>query len=583
MSAAEAKMLLQGDGPLEDLPQWVGTFRSIYVDVSTGSTTDGVIRSDCPRPFEELHIPAITFAHESVTERANAELAILDRRAVVALEQDLLSHLAFVSSGVIGEKFYQFRFTRVPSAAFEDLYRDLPPTHEIYREFVEEMRNGRLLQLFDEYPVLARLISNSVEQWVTNVANLCSRFLRDAPGLSKLLEYDLDPLAGVILDAHSELSDRHDGGSTAVAITLRHGNRLVYKPRGADGELAWRRVIDRIARKGVELEVGSPAILDRRTHHWSTWVPSVECVSSSDVDAFYERAGATIAVLHALAVTDIHCENLIASGPHPVVVDLEMLLNPGPSDVDDSLDRTGMVPTWNFSELGHPVDLSALGAGAELNHDVDRYAWCNINTDQMMRVAGAAEIPTLTHRVRLGSAYPPVSEHVESLLHGFTALYGELLVRREQIVSDRTINAALSGLELRVLLRDSATYADLLTHLLEGRFLRNGLDRSIEIEWLARPLGVQESCPEIREAIYEFERASIEFQDVPRFTTTWWKRTFESEGEDELRPLGIARDASVLVTRLKNFSEAALQSGINELRNAVEHSGRASAPKTPTP
>lgn len=314
--------------------------------------------------------------------------------------------------------------------------------------------------------------------------------------------------------------------------------------------------------------VTAPRVLDRVSHHWSTWVPADACSKAHDVQEFYLRCGVTLAALHVLAGTDVHCENLIASGPHPVVVDLELLLNPGPDSTADALSRTGMLPDWRTAPSGHRFDMSALGADSEQHPDIANPSWRDVNTDQMRRVTAVADGPELDCRVRFADSWPTALEHLNDVRRGFAIGYRGFLDGREELLADPDIRSALTGLELRVLLRDSVTYARLLAYLLQPDFLRDGVDRSIEIEWLARPLSVRLQFPAPRLSVYAIEREALEAQDVPHITTSVWRAIGADEDED-LEPAGAGRSAETVYRRLASLSEEDLRARLALVENAI--------------
>ncbi len=71
---------------------------------------------------------------------------------------------------------------------------------------------------------------------------------------------------------------------------------------------------------------------------------------------------------------------------------------------------------------------------------------------------------------------------------GFEEAYSCLLSNRREILANEELLNGFDSLELRVLVRDSATYSAIHLRLLYPEFLTDGLDRSIELDWLARPL-----------------------------------------------------------------------------------------------
>ena len=115
---------------------------------------------------------------------------------------------------------------------------------------------------------------------------------------------------------------------------------------------------------------------------------------------------------------------------------------------------------------------------------------------------------------------------------------------------------AFDGLELRVLVRNTATYTRIHLHLLHPEFLTDGLDRSIELEWLARPLSGTKTPQQGRARLYDHEWRAMENLDVPHFSTRAWKALEHSPEDLDMLPLCGERDSRVLRRRLGNLSPA---------------------------
>src|SRR5207247_8717689 len=108
-------------------------------------------------------------------------------------------------------------------------------------------------------------------------------------------------------------------------------------------------------------------LLLRHTEGGSEFTPAGRCTSVEQVSRFYERQGGYLALLYALEATDFHFENLIASGEHPVLVDLEALFHPrtGGSDpgepileleshaLEHSVLRVGLLPQRVWTSGDH--------------------------------------------------------------------------------------------------------------------------------------------------------------------------------------------------------------------------------------
>jgi type 2 lantibiotic biosynthesis protein LanM len=558
------------------LPSWASTLASILRFYSSSPEGDKLVDTDDrsygptrPLPFQEVLVGFVRYARGQLRAQAGSDIDVLSPRAVVALERQLLAHLTFVASLTLGRHFYEFRFERAPASAIESVWCRQKPANDIYAEYVRHMHGGGLVQLLDTYPVLARLLSQSVEQWTSASVNLCQRFFRDFSDLRTFFGWQVERPEGAVEHLRTDLSDRHRGGQTVAECVLRTGERVIYKPRTVQAEAAFYDLIVWLNHRGLSLALRELRALDRGSHGWVECVASVQCNSNAAVDRFYSRAGMLLAVLYALATTDIHCENLIACGEHPVVVDLETLMGESASKFRGSLKQatdtdawgressvlsTGLLPRWQTAPDGHQFDMSALGADETQDAGIGRLEWRSINTDQMTLSEVAGFAVSTAHRARLGDRLTSVSDHLPAFLAGFKEMYSCLLAHRHRLISDDRLLQKFDNLELRVLLRGTATYTRLQLRLLHPEFLRDGIERSIELEWLARPLTGPTSPRKGRILVYERERAAMESLDVPHFGTSEWRNMEHTSNDPDLLLLCGERDSRVLRQRLDTLS-----------------------------
>lgn len=543
------------------LEQWLSEKRSVE------PAADRAISADRPLPFDELLVDLVRLARRHVSDRAGVDRAVLGASAAVALERQLLAHLSFVSSLTFGREFFEFRFSRAPAAAIEAVWSRQPVSTGIYRAYLQHMEAGGLADLLHRYPVLARLLCQSVEQWIQATVDLCRRFRADHADLMSRFGWEAGPVEGALEDIRTDLSDRHRGGQSVHECRLRNGGRLIYKPRTVEPEAAFYEFIARLNTLGLPLELKIVRSLDRGTHGWVEYVPVEPCYSEAGIERYYARAGILLAALHVLAITDVHCENLIASGEHPVVVDLETLLSERPragrrgsaavkpAD-EDSIFRTGFLPQWETAPDGRRFDMSALGADEKQDPGLRHVTWRSVNTDQMAAVEDAGVAISASHRVRLGDRFPTVAGHLPQFLAGFAAAYDGLLASRPALLSDKQLLEAFDDLELRVLVRSTETYTRLHLHLLHPEYLQDGIDRSLELEWLARPVCATASPRTGRAQVYEGERRAMEMLDIPHFGTAAWQKMKHADDDKDFLMLCGDRNSQVLCRRLARLSAA---------------------------
>jgi class II lanthipeptide synthase len=579
-SARTRRRVLGGEAGRIDLPDWALQLDAVLraqpkpaARSRGGKLRDRAFDRRAPLPFEDVLVGFVEHARNDLKARAGRRLAVLRLSARIALERQLLAHLTFISSLAIGRDYYIYRLDRAPASAFEAIWQRRAPSTRIYRAYVRHMRRRGLANLFDSHPVLARLLCQAVEQWASAVGEFCSRWMDDCAALEQQFGWNLGDPRGAVVQVRADLSDRHRGGRTVLVCRLRTGKHVVYKPRSVQPERAFYSVIGWLNEQPLSAKLKILQVLERRTHGWMEAVEFEPCRSAAGVSRFYRRAGMLLGVLHLLGATDIHRDNLIAAGDHPAVVDLETILNVDarqqlrqpaagnrgePVDLRRSVMRTGMLPFWWTGPDEDESDMSALASDESQPAQLRAFAWKAINTDQMTIAredSGPPVVLSMMHRVQFKGRRPSALEHGTSLLDGFREVYSYFLRQRKRLLSSSRWLSQFDGLNLRILVRSTLTYTRLQLHTLHPEFLEDGIDRSIEIEWLARPLS-----PRVRQKgarrLYECERAALERLDIPHFATEEWQGEAVNFADEDMRALFKARDSRVLRRRLCQLSDA---------------------------
>lgn len=223
--------------------------------------------------------------------------------------------------------------------------------------------------LVERYPVLGRLLGTAAWLAVEAALELVGRLAADRGEVISALLGGAAPGPAVALE--TGLGEPHHRGRTVASVVFADGRRVVYKPRDMAVYGLFADVVRWLNERLPELRLRSAGIVRRPGYGWQEcveWRP----LASSAAKLFYRRQGALLAALYALHATDIHCENLIASGADPVLVDVETLLHPDLPPVrevgDDpaaealaaSVRRSGLLPYLSIAEDG-ARDVSGMG------------------------------------------------------------------------------------------------------------------------------------------------------------------------------------------------------------------------------
>jgi lantibiotic modifying enzyme len=351
-------------------------------------------------------------------------------------------------------------------------------TKLVARTLVPEHRIAGLAALLAEYPVLARLLAQACLHAIDAQLELLTRFVADRDTIVEMLFGGVDP--GKLREV-STSSREHRRGRAVAVLRFADGRAVVYQPRSPAllrhfGELAsWlNKTIPGLALRPVTTVV-------RPGHGWVEFVPHRPCASVAEVDRFYRRQGALLALLYAVDATDLHHENLVAAGDQPVLVDVETLfhatLDPVASTRQDpaalalrsSVTRTALLPA--------PLDASDPG------------------------------------RPRLGEKDVDPAEYRFALLTGFRAGYDAIVAHRDELAESGGLLRRCGDDEIRLVARPTQAYAALLAESTRPDLLRDDRDRH---RFFGR-LWTDAAGNPARRRLVRFEVADLVAGEVPVF------------------------------------------------------------------
>lgn len=345
-----------------------------------------------------------------------------------------------------------------------------------WTEFLDRASQlGFWRELSTHYPTLLPRLDTIVSNRCAAGAELARRFGADRAAIGAFL----GTAAGELTAVSFGQGDTHRAGRSVARLSL-DDRALIYKPRSLAVDAALDRFLEVVFQPG---ELGSggvhqrhrirvPRVLARDGYGWSEFVEHRHCRTPEELHSYYTGIGHWLAIARLFGTTDLHAENLIAAGPHPVIVDCETLFTPllrlvgmGMGDATDrALQRlystvllSGLLPD-RASELGwRGVDMSAIGALPSQQPQVPELRIVDAGTDrprvalQRAPVAAAANLP---------SPEPVLERHWPDIIAGFDALTARLteLDRAGELASAM---AGFVGVEVRGVLRATESYAEL--------------------------------------------------------------------------------------------------------------------------
>lgn len=444
-------------------------------------------------------------------------------RAVRALLASLPEHLALPLNRLLVVEMHAARLEGrlpgdTPEARFEEFRRGL------YRREVA-------LDILAEYPVFTRSLVIRIRQWEETGLELLRHLAADGPELRRRFTgaETRDAAPGLLVAARGGLSDPHHGGRTVFILRFESGLRLVYKPRSLRVEKVFQDLLAWLGDQGFSPSARVVEVFDAGDHGWMEHVEAASCDSVEEARRFFLRQGAYLALLHLLDGTDVHHENLIAAGEHPVLLDLETLFHPpvdGPSlrDVDrhpgaplrDSVLASGLLPqrVWGGRERAG-VDISGLGARPGQQTPGPVLAPTGHQTDDMRFERRVVEIPLGENRPRLAGREVSVIDNGEEVEEGFERMFRFLTGHRDELAAEDGPLAAFAGAPVRIIFRPTAGYGSLLVETCHPHVAGNALERHRLFD---RLWGGVPDRPFL-ETLIPHEQEELARGDIPRFLT----------------------------------------------------------------
>ncbi|MCO1578039.1 type 2 lanthipeptide synthetase LanM family protein [Crossiella sp. SN42] len=388
-----------------------------------------------------------------------------------------------------------------------------------FTDFAHQLTDATgLAELITGYPVLARLLAQTSANAAEATVELLGRLAADHAELVATLFHGIDP--GPLVELEPGKGDPHRGGRSCTLLHFADQRKLIYKPRDPGAHLLLGKLLAWTGRHLPGLGLRAVPTVARDGYGWSAYLAGAPVADAAEAAEFYRKQGALLALLHAVQATDIHCENLIAEGDTPVLVDLETLFHPdltgAPSTGDPAADalaasvhRTALLPLIVIGEQG-ALDMSGLGGDGGRTAPASAVDWADPGTDVMRLVRTARPFAGARNRPVLDGHPVDPAEHEGALLEGFRLVYDLITAHRDELV---VLAASAADLPLRVVTRPTWVYATLLDETTHPSVLRDALDRdrALSVLWAGR------SHPVLAQLLPQ-ELAELWAGDVPLFT-----------------------------------------------------------------
>lgn len=516
--------------PDTPLPTWFVDAQWVY-QALTGEFGNGQIFSvegGEPYPFEILFYALVERAEKNLIDITSPQaLALFNESARLDLRIGLLKLLTDLYAPLLYSKFVAILKKQTPdgklpaSSATEG-------TDQVDR-LVKDLRTTELAALFGEKPVLLRLTATIVRQWIETTAELINRLHADITQIRAIITHSAPDVK--VHAVGGDLSDPHNFGHSVQILTFEDQTKLVYKPKDLRLDVAW---CDQI----ISFNISSPPVdlkpvqtIACHEYGWTEFIGHISCTSAQDIELFYRRSGAWLAVFHLFASTDMHFENILAHGAHPVPIDLEMILQASTPEAEQEVPETaalieasrsvmnsvlmvGMLPSYVKNPNNKIFDAGGLNA---VKSSTPVGVWKNANTDGMrwMQVpTDSTETPNIPH---IKWQYAQLGDYLPAFIEGFEQ-YSHFLLKQRDLIGITTLLTPFKKLPVRKVIRNTRFYYMLLQRLKDHRNMGDGVTWSAQAEFLSR-LANWDAKDDLLWPLQEAERVALVNLNVPHFVS----------------------------------------------------------------
>ena len=224
-----------------------------------------------------------------------------------------------------------------------------------------------------------------------------------------------------------------------------------------------------------------------------------DAVDPESCKRYFRRAGGWLALFHCFAANDIHQENIIAAGEHPVPIDLETILQSTATRIAsaepeaeafytateklaNSVMMVGLLPVYGRSPENKVYTIGGLTADWSSKIKIK---WDKINTDEM-RPTRSKEISSINLNLpHVDGRYAKLGEHVEDVVSGFED-YARFLQHYRSSAKHEEMFEDFEGVPVRKVIRATRFYSMLLQRLKDHRSMGDGVIWSVQSDFIAR-------------------------------------------------------------------------------------------------
>lgn len=488
--------------------------------------------------FPAFYVVLIAYAKEKMFQYFDIE--VLTNEFLKEFESQLLKRLQAICVRTL---IAQMHMIEKKDSKEEDLY--------VY--FSEEIVGKEVFikSIFEKYPVLHRVMLETIDNFVNYYIEIYNNFQKDRRKIKEMYQVlEITKLNKIVLAS----ADVHNNGKQVARVIFNDNYEIIYKPRSMGAEQAYMELLQWIS-KMIKVSQKKYEFLTYEDHSWSTIVEYEECISQKQLHDYYTRLGVQLLLIYVLGTKDLHYENLIASGPYPVFVDLETLTNIKFNckrvsakeeiiyELLQSVLYTGVLPFYAWNREGTGINSSAISGKGDQTYPFKVPVIVDGGTEKMRIEYHYLTSKNKQNIVTVGGIFHDPTNYKEDLIAGFKSAYRCILENKTIFYS---LLMKMENVKSRYLVADTQRYAMLLASSYHPTLLKDGAVREVFLYsmWKGRE----------EKAIVDCEVKELLSGDIPYFYFFMNSKSIENIRGEKITNYFEKRPIDLLYEKVKKMN-----------------------------
>lgn len=447
-------------------PNWVNTLKNIFKLLPT---TYAEIKKyfypnykrEIPAVFQNCFLIFAFYAKQNLNDFS-------DR-----ISDDVINKL----SGELINRLSNIAFSAIQYYCFDTVYKkhskDMTLEECMKLMPCDLLYSGEYLELFEEYPLLARLLCECVDTWIKNMNQMFTRITNDINACGKLI------------NAFGDISDLHAEGKCVYVLEFENNKKLVYKPHSLKTDIVWKEFCTKFY-EFTNIKINYVEAKDYNNYGYTEFIEYKGVENKQHLKKFFKNAGMLLCLTYAIGANDMNLENLIENGTDLYIIDTETII--GYFNKDYNIRKTGFLviekDVKNVFTVNTIFDLAGLTGVKD----------------------GSKNLPILDNKVYTAKDF------IDEICDGFEFLYDKLLkLDDEQIKQLKNI---ITDCSIRYILRATVYYYNMICITNLKEYLKDSFLYFCEIERFSN-LDIDDYGSYFN--VYLSERNALLKRDIPIF------------------------------------------------------------------